>query len=171
MFKSAFSKTALLVAGVMMAGAVSAKEMKIGFVDVREVFSQLPQAAKLQETMKTEFGGKIAEVQKLEKDIAFNVEKFKRDGSTMSEDQKKKLQEDIGKQQQQYEQLARPLSEQIRARETEERNKLQALIKSAIDQIAAKDQYDLVLNSEAAVYAKPEYNISSAVVAQVSKAK
>jgi len=48
MFKSAFSKTALLVAGVMMAGAVSAKEMKIGFVDVREVFSQLPQAAKLQ---------------------------------------------------------------------------------------------------------------------------
>ena len=99
MFKSAFSKTALLVAGVMMAGAVSAKEMKIGFVDVREVFSQLPQAAKLQETMKAEFGGKIAEIQKLEKDIAFNVEKFKRDGSTMSEDQKKKLQEDIGKQQ------------------------------------------------------------------------
>ena len=116
MFKSAFSKTALLVAGVMMAGAVSAKEMKIGFVDVREVFSQLPQAAKLQETMKAEFGGKIAEIQKLEKDIAFNVEKFKRDGSTMNEDQKKKLQEEIGKQQQQYEQLARPLSEQIRQR-------------------------------------------------------
>ncbi len=171
MFKSALSKTALLVAGVMMAGAVTAKEMKIAFVDVRAVFSQLPQAAKLQETMKTEFGPKIAEVQKLEKDIAFNVEKFKRDGSTMSEDQKKKLQDDINKQQQQYEQLARPLSEQIRQREMEERNKLQALIKTAIDQIAAKDQYDVVLNAEAAVFAKPEHDISSAVVAQVSKAK
>lgn len=171
MFKSAFTKTAVLVAGVMMAGAVAAKETKIGYVDVRSVFAQLPQSAKIQESMKTEFGGKIADVQKLEKDIAFNVEKFKRDGSTMSEDQKKKLQEEIGKQQQQYEQLARPLSEQIRQRETEERNKLQALIQAAINQIAAKDQYDIILTAEAAVYAKPELDISAAVVAQVSKAK
>jgi len=171
MFKSAFSKTAVLVAGVMMAGAVAAKDVKIGFVDVRNVFAQLPQSAKIQEAMKTEFGGKIAEVQKLEKDIAFNVEKFKRDGATMNDDQKKKLQEEIGKQQQQYEQLARPLSEQIRQRETEERNKLQALIQAAINQIAAKDQYDMILTSEAAVYAKPEHDISAAVVAQVAKAK
>ena len=171
MFKSAFSKTALLVAGVMMAGAVSAKEMKIGFVDVREVFSQLPQAAKLQETMKAEFGGKIAEVQKLEKDIAFNQEKLKRDGATMNDQQKKTLQGEMEKQMRSYEQLARPLDEDYRTRQAEERNKLMGLVKTAIDSLAKKDNYDLILNAQAGVFVKPEYDISNAVVAQVSKAK
>ena len=74
-------------------------------------------------------------------------------------------------QRQQYEQLARPLDEEIRNRQAEERNKVLALIKSAIDAVAEREKFDVVLNSGAAVYAKPEYDISEAVAAQVSKAK
>ena len=74
-------------------------------------------------------------------------------------------------QRQQYEQLARPLDEEIRTRQAEERNKVLALIKAAIDVVAEREKFDMVLNSGAAVYAKPEYDISEAVVAQASKAK
>jgi outer membrane protein len=171
MFKPGFTKAALLVASVLMTSAAAAKEMKIGYVDIQAVVQQLPQTAKIQEGIKADFGAKIEEIQKLEKDISFNIEKMKRDGATMNDAQKKQLQADITKQQQQYEQLARPLDEQMRTRQQEERNKLMGLIKTAIDQIAAKDQYDMILNAGAAVYAKPEYDISSAVVSQVSKAK
>ena len=171
MLKPSFTKTAVLLASVLMAGSVTAKEMKVGFVNVRAVFSQLPQATKVQESLKTEFGAKFAEMQKLESDLKFNIEKYKRDGSTMSEAQKKELQASIEKQQQQYEPMARSLEESYRQRQSEENNKLMGLVKTAIDAIAAKDQYDVILNAEAAVYAKPEYDISSAVVAQVSKAK
>jgi outer membrane protein len=171
MFKSSLTKSAVLLASVLMAGAVSAKEMKVGFVDVQAIVAQLPQTAKVQESLKTEFSGKIADVQKLEKDLSFNIEKFKRDGSTMSAQQKKDLEAEITKQQQQYEPMARALDEAYRARQNEERNKLMALIKTAIDAVAAKEQYDVIYNAGAAVYAKPEYDISSAVVSQVSKAK
>ena len=79
MFKPSFTKTAVLLASVLMAGSVTAKEMKVGVVNVRAVFSQIPQTAKIQEALKTEFGAKFAEMQKLENDLKFNIEKFKQD--------------------------------------------------------------------------------------------
>ena len=77
MFKPSFTKTAVLLASVLMAGSVTAKEMKVGVVNVRAVFSQIPQTAKVQEALKTEFGAKFEEMQKLENDLKFNIEKFK----------------------------------------------------------------------------------------------
>lgn len=172
MFKQSLAKTALvLMAGLMMVGTASAKEMKIGLVDVQEIVAKLPQTTSIQNSLKTEFEGRIAEVQKLEKDIAFNQEKLKRDGATMNDQQKKTLQAEMEKQMRSYEQLARPLDEDYRKRQGEERNKLMGLVKTAIDSIAKKDNYDLILNAQAGVFVKPEYDISEAVIAQVSKAK
>lgn len=141
MFKQSLAKTALvLMAGLFMAGTVAAKEMKIGLVDVQAIVAQLPQTTSIQNTLKAEFEGRIAEVQKLEKDIAFNQEKLKRDGATMNDQQKKTLQGEMEKQMRSYEQLARPLDEDYRKRQAEERNKLMGLVKTAIDAIAKKRQ-------------------------------
>jgi outer membrane protein len=161
----------ILVAGLLMAGTVAAKEMKIAYVDVQAVAAKIPQSAAMQETIKNEFSQRIETVGKLEKDITFNIEKLRRDGPTMSEKQQEELKATVTSQRQQYEQLARPLDEEIRNRQAEERNKVLALIKAAIDVVAEREKFDLVLNSGAAVYAKPEFDISEAVAAQVSKAK
>ena len=161
----------VLVAGMLLAGNAVAKEMKIAYVDVQAVAAKIPQSAALQETIRTEFAQRVEEVNKLEKDINFNIEKLRRDGPTMSTEQQDTLKNTLNSQRQQYEQLARPLDEEIRARQAEERNKILALIKTAIDVVAEREKFDLVLNAGAAVYAKPEYDISDAVAAQVSKAK
>ncbi len=172
MLNTRLVKSALvLLAGLMMAGTVAAKEMKIGFVDVQAVAAKIPQSAAMQETIRSEFAQRIETVGKLEKDINFNIEKLRRDGPTMSEKQQEELKTTLNNQRQQYEQLARPLDEDIRNRQAEERNKVLALIKAAIDAVAEREKFDVVLNSGAAVYAKPEYDISEAVAAQVSKAK
>ena len=172
MFNRKIVKSAvLLLAGLVLAGNVAAKEMKIAFVDVQAVAAQIPQSAAMQETIKNEFAQRIETVGKLEKDINFNIEKLRRDGPTMSEKQQDELKTALTSQRQQYEQLARPLDEEIRNRQAEERNKVLALIKAAIDVVAEREKFDMVLNSGAAVYAKPEYDISEAVIAQASKAK
>lgn len=172
MFNNKVVKSAVLVmAGILLAGTVAAKEMKIAFVDVQAVAAKIPQSAAMQESIKNEFAQRIEAVGKLEKDISFNIEKLRRDGPTMSEKQQEELKTTVTSQRQQYEQLARPLDEEIRSRQAEERNKVLALIKAAIDVVAEREKYDMVLNAGAAVYAKPEYDISDAVVAQVSKVK
>ncbi|WP_166838817.1 OmpH family outer membrane protein [Rheinheimera pleomorphica] len=172
MLNTRLVKSALiLAAGLLMAGTVAAKEMKIAYVDVQAVAAKIPQSAAMQETIRSEFAQRIETVGKLEKDINFNIEKLRRDGPTMSEKQQEELKATVTSQRQQYEQLARPLDEEIRNRQAEERNKVLALIKTAIDVVAEREKFDLVLNSGAAVYAKPEYDISEAVITQVSKAK
>lgn len=172
MFNKRISKSVMiLLAGVLLAGTAAAKEMKIGYVDIQAVASQIPQANAMQEAIKKEFSGRIEDVSKLEKDIAFNIEKIRRDGPTMSEKQQDELKEKVNQQRQQYENLARPLDEEIRNRQAEERNKVLGLIKTAIDVVAEREKYDLILNASSAVYAKPEYDISEAVITQVSKAK
>ena len=98
------------------------------------------------------------------------MEKARRDGPTMSEKQQQELAEAINKQRQQYEELARPLDEQIRQRQNEERNRILGLIKTAIDAVAEREKFDVVLNANAAVYAKPEYDLSEKVIQQVSRA-
>lgn len=159
---------ATLVFGVFLMGAAAANSVKIAFVDVQAIASQLPQAQQVQETIMAEFGERIEAVGQLERDINFNVEKIRRDGPTMSEAQQQELAQQIQQQQRQYEELARPLDEQMRQRQAEERNKILALIKNAIDQVAAQGDYDIVLNSGAAVYAKDSYDISERVVRQLT---
>jgi outer membrane protein len=169
--KNVFMKTAAtLVFGAFLMGAAAANNVKIAFVDVQAIASQLPQAQQVQETIMAEFGERIEAVGQLERDINFNVEKIRRDGPTMSEAQQQELAQKIQQQQRQYEELARPLDEQMRQRNAEERNKILALIKNAIDQVAARGDYDIVLNSGAAVYAKDSYDISDAVVRQLTSA-
>ncbi|SNY55231.1 periplasmic chaperone for outer membrane proteins Skp [Arsukibacterium tuosuense] len=172
MFKNTVTKSAIvLVAALFMAGTAVAKEMKIAFVDIQAVAAQIPQSATIQENIRTEFATKIDAMSQLEKDINFNIEKLRRDGPTMSEQQQQELAAKVQEQRQQYEATARPLDEEIRARQNEERNKILTMIKSAIDVVAEREKFDVVLNAGAAVYAKPEYDISDAVAAQVSKAK
>ena len=165
-----FKSAVFIVATMLCAGSLQAKEVKIGFVDVAAVAAAIPQSQQVQETIRTEFSAKIAEVNKLETDINFNIEKLRRDGPTMSEKQQQDLTETVNKQRQQYEELARPLDEQIRQRQTEERNRVLGLIKAAIDVIAEREKFDVVLNANSAVYAKPEYDISEKVIQQVGKA-
>lgn len=165
-----FKSAVFIVATMLCAGSLQAKEVKMGFVDVAAVAAAIPQSQQVQETIRTEFSAKIAEVNKLETDINFNIEKLRRDGPTMSEKQQQDLTETVNKQRQKYEELARPLDEQIRQRQTEERNRVLGLIKAAIDVIAEREKFDVVLNANSAVYAKPEYDISEKVIQQVGKA-
>ena len=44
-------------------------------------------------------------------------------------------------------------------------------MKQAIDNIAAKDKYDVILRAETVVFVQPELDISAQVVEQVSKLK
>lgn len=171
MFKSNLIKSAAFVVATMLCvGTLQAKEVKIGFVDVQAVAASIPQSQQVQETIRTEFAAKIEEVGKLEKDITFNIEKLRRDGPTMSEKQQQELTDTVNKQREQYENLARPLDEQIRQRQAEERNRILSLIKSAIDVVAEREKFDVVLNANSAVYAKPEFDLSEKVIQQVSKA-
>lgn len=144
---------------------------KVAVVDLQGIMQQLPQTALMMESLKEEFKDEQAEIAKLEKDIKYFQEKQKRDSALMNDKEKEELKAKIVEQYKAYQQKGQAFQQKTQARQNEETNKLIALVKQAIDNIAAKEGYDLILRGETVTFVKPELDISSKVVEQVSKLK
>lgn len=162
--------TAAVLSGAMFSSAAMA-EQKIGVVNVEGIFQQMPQAVLAQQDIAKEFKDRQDEVKSLQEDIKYQINKRQREAATMSEDQIKELETNILKMREEYNAKAQPLQQEIQARSTEARNKLIGLIQQSIQTVAANGDFDLVLQGQAAVFSKPEFDLSEKVLEQVSKIK
>jgi len=162
---------ATLASGAMLSSAAMAADQKIAVVNFQEVMGKIPQTAAVMQSLEAEFKDAKAELAQLEKDIKYYQEKKQRDSSLMSKKEIEDLDKKIAEQYQQYQTKGKALQQQAGARQNEETNKIIALVRQAIDGIAAKGNYDLVLEQKAVVYVKPDATITDKVVEQVSKLK
>ena len=154
---------------LLLASSAMAFEQKIAVVNVQEAISQIPQAAVLMQTLEAEFKDEKAVIEQLQKDLTFEDENLKRNGSLMSEKEKQDLQTKMAGLYQQYQVKVKEFQQKVAQRKNEETNKLLALVTQVVDNIAAKEDFDLVISRQAVVFSKPSTNITSKVVEQVSK--
>ena len=166
-FSKSLIATALL--STAMLSSVAMAEQKIGAVNVQGVFQAMPQATAIQQTIAAEFKDQTEEINRLEKDIKYYLEKNQRDAATMSAKEKKELEDKIIALREEYTNKAQPLQQQIQNRLKEEQNKLLGLIKQSIDAVAAKGKYDVILNANAVAFINEDHDISKLVLEQVSK--
>jgi len=59
--------------------------------------------------------------------------------------------------------------EDNRRRQGEEQQKALIVVRNVIDKVAKQDNYDVILNGEQIVFAKPEYDISDLIIEEISK--
>ncbi len=166
------SQAASLIAALSMGliGQVQAAQ-KIGVVDVQAIFQQLPQAAQIENTIRVEYKDKIEAINRMEKEIKYLLEKQQRESTTMSASQKDELTKKVMALREQYGSQAKPLDNEIKQRMGEERNKLLSLIKQSIDEVAKKNNYDLILQNGAVAFVEQSADISEKVLTLVSKTK
>jgi outer membrane protein len=156
---------------LLLASSAMAFEQKIAVVNVQEAISQIPQAAALMQALEVEFKDEKAVIEQLQKDLTFEDENLKRNGSLMNEKEKADLQSKMAGLYQQYQVKVKEFQQKVSQRKNEETNKLLALVTQVVDNIAAKEDFDLVISKQAVVFSKPSTNITSKVVEQVSKIK
>ena len=169
LFKSI--ELATVASGALLSSAAMAAEQKIAVVNFQEVMGSIPQTAAVMQSLEAEFKDDQAVLSQLQKDIEYFQQKKTRDSSLMSKKEIEELDKKIAKQYQEYQQKGQALKQKAGARQNEETNKIVALVRQAIDGIAAKDKYDLVLEQKAVVFAKPDTSITAQVIEQVSKLK
>jgi len=157
--------------GMLLASSAMAADQKIGVVNFQEVMSKIPQTAALMQSLEAEFKDEKAVITQLEKDIKYYQEKLKRDGSLMSAKEKEELNVKVKSLFQEYQVKGKALQEKASQRQNQETNKIIALVRQAVDKIAVKQDFDLVLSQQAVVYAKPDACLTDVVVEQVSKLK
>ena len=157
--------------GMLLANSAMAADQKIGVVNFQEVMSKIPQTAALMQSLEAEFKDEKAVITQLEKDIKYYQEKLKRDGSLMSAKEKEELNVKVKSLFQEYQIKGKALQDKATQRQNQETNKIIALVRQAVDKIAVKQDFDLVLSQQAVVYAKPDASLTDVVVEQVSKLK
>jgi outer membrane protein len=143
----------------------------IAVVDVQQVLEKMPQSAAVAQSLQQEFAGETEELKKLESDIKFNIEKFQRESMTMSQEQQEKLRGEIETMQQTFQAKVKPLQENMRRRQAEERNKMMAIIKTALDEVAAEKNLDVVFQAQGVAFAKEGKDITTLVIEKASKVK
>ncbi|MAG75698.1 MAG: OmpH family outer membrane protein [Thalassotalea sp.] len=165
-----FMKTlAVATAASSMLMTTAAMAQKVAVVNFQEVMSKIPQTAAVMQTLESEFKDEQAVIKQLESDLKYNLEKKKRDSSIMSKKDQEALDKKIAELNVEYQTKGQALQQKAQARQNEETSKIVALIRQAVDNIAAKNKYDVVIEQKSVVFAKPDSNITEQVVEQVSK--
>lgn len=160
-----------LVTLAFLAAPIMAHAENIAVVDMGEVFEQLPQREQISKSLKAEFGDRVAQVQKMQEEMRSLVEKQQRDGALMSETQKTEMVRKMESLKSEFQLKGKALDEDMRRRQGEEQNKLLVQVQKAINTIAEKEKYDMVLQRGAVIFVKPNADISSKVVEALSKGK
>lgn len=165
--KNMFNRAIVVLA--LIAAPLAAHAEKIAVVDMQSVFEQLPQREAVANQLKIEFGDRVAEVQKTQEELRSLLEKQQRDAALMSDTQKTELVRKMESLKSELQLKGKALDEDMRRRQGEEQNKILVKVQQVINQIAEKEQFDLVIQRGAVIYVKPTSDISSKVVDALSK--
>lgn len=153
----------LVMTSSFFANAAEAAQ-KIGYVNTAQVFQALPQREVVAQKLQDEFKDKSAELQAIQAKGKSKVEKLKRDGELMSQDDIDKLRLEIGQLENELKLKAQSFEKLRQRRQAEEEQKLFKTIQDAINKVAEKKGFDMVIEQQAVRFSKPENDISKAVI-------
>lgn len=157
----------LVVLTASLTAQAAQAAQKIGYVNTAKVFQTVPQVQAVEQKLEKSSKDKRAELDKLKKQIDTKVEKLKRDAQLMSTNDVDNLRIDIQSMQAKLEVKGKSFQADINKMKQEEMQKINVKIQAAIDKVAKKDGYDIVLNGQALVYATPSADITDSVIKEL----
>jgi len=145
------------------AGTAAAADYKIGFVNTERLFREAAPAKRAQAKIEKEFATRDAEIQKLAKQVRDLQATIDRDGATMSDADRRSKESDLANQSRDLQRKQREFREDLNLRRNEELAGIQERANKVIQQIAADEKYDLILQ-DPVVYASKRIDITDRVI-------
>lgn len=161
----------LTVMIAMMAPVAAQAAQKIGVVNMQALIAQHPKAEGLQQRIQDTFAERIAGIQKLEETGQAQVSKLQKDGAMMNAEQRTKIERELKSLESEINLKGRALQEDMQLRSQEEQRVILMDIGNAIERVAKKDGYDMVLEARSVLWATDNYNISEQVLKAVQTGK
>ncbi len=165
-FLKAAGLSLAVLSSSMMATAANAAQ-NVGYINTAQVFQTLPQREVVLQKMQEDFKDKAAEIQKIQANAQQKIEKLQRDGELLGPEEVEKLRIEIGELDSKYKVKAQAFEKARARREAEEQQKLFALIQDAVKKVAEREGYDMIVDTQAMQYGKPEDNISELVIKEL----
>ncbi len=157
-----FSQVCLLTLGALGASAVSAQEIKIGFVNTDRVFREASTAKSAQAKLEQEFSKREKDLVDLGNTIKNASDKFEREAPTLSESQRNARQKQLMDQDREFQRKRREFQEDLNTRKNEEQQVVIERANRAVKQVAEAEKYDVIFQE--AVYINPKHDITDKVI-------
>ena len=154
--------------GVTASGSGSAAKTNIAFLDGSKIVQQFE--PEIETALKTEFHEQQQTLMKMQESLVKDSETYQRDAAILSADEKTKKQVAFEEKQREFMRLTNNFNEQKTLRSNQELQVLLDAVKEVVEKIARDNNYDVVLQRGAAVYANDQYDITEQVLEQL-KAK
>lgn len=161
----------MMVGGFQTALADSddSDKLHMGVVDVRSILSESKQAKAISDKLQKEFSVREKSLISQDKALQEKVEKFKRDGAVMAEKERTTTERDLVNAQRELQRLQSEFNDDTTLRQQEEMQKFLEKVRSAVNAIAEKGKFDIIIHSDAAPFVNPRLDVTKQVVQVLDK--
>ncbi len=142
----------ILLAVVLVAPLSSFAANKVGVVNIMEIMAKLPQNEKVGQQLKSEFSGRENELKRMGEALEKERTDYINNVATMSESQATTKKRDIEKKFADFQLKQKAFQEDLGKRQREERQKISNLVRNAVDKVAKRGGYNLLIDAQAARY-------------------
>ncbi|MHB1947617.1 MAG: OmpH/Skp family outer membrane protein [Gammaproteobacteria bacterium] len=167
------SSIVLLVAGTQSFAADKATTpvttANIAVVNVQQVFQQSPKIAELNKKLQNQFKTRQDKLVAAQKSLQDELDKFKKESPTMSQKDKDSLQKKIVDDQSNLAKEASAFQQDLSKEQSKIMKSVLNQLNDIISALAKQNNYTLVLDSQAVIYAVDSSDITKQVASQFDK--
>ncbi|WP_419420241.1 OmpH family outer membrane protein [Legionella sp. D16C41] len=159
-----------LIAILMSLGTLTAfaEDARIAVVDLQKIMQTSNQMKAIQQKLEKDFKPRRDKLVSMEDDLKKDMEKFKRDSTIMSQNQKKELEKKIVSNQQRFEREGQQYQQELSTAHNEAMEDLYSRIRKAISKVAESGKYDLVLQKDAAPFSTSKLDITDQIIKEIN---
>jgi outer membrane protein len=159
----------LVVCVVLLStNAVSAQNIKIGYVNAVKVIEKAPQGEAALKKLESEFGPRDKQLVSMQKDIKALEDDLEKNALVMKDVDRREKERQILTMKRNLRRATQEFREDYNLRRNEELAVLQKIVKQAIIEIAKQEKYDLIVH-EGTIYASSTIDITDKVLEKLSK--
>jgi len=147
-----------------LAGTAVAQQLRVGYVDMKQVLDNAPQVLAGREKLDLEFRPRNETIEFQERQAQAMEDRLNL--GDLTEDARIRMDRELREMQRNVNRQKEDLRDELSFRRTEEVQKLEDQINEAVEEIARNNGYDLILSSPV-VYADPSLDITQLILDQL----
>lgn len=142
---------------------------KFAFINSKVLLEQSPQAQAANAELQKQFGEREQSLRELAKTIQEQEKTYQTDRAIMSDDQKKKVEEEIIQNKRRFQFEQQSLKDDLQARQRELLQEVQIAVKTVIQEYGESQGYDFIFTDSSIAFASDAVDITDEILEQLKK--
>ncbi|MFL5309961.1 MAG: OmpH family outer membrane protein [Myxococcales bacterium] len=155
---------AVLLATTALAAAARAQPMKLAYVDVQRAIQETEEGKAARGRLKSEFDQRRAQIDKKSAELEKMQQEYEKQAPVLSEEAKRKKQEDFQKALIEARKSASDLQEDMNRQEQQAMSNILQRLQQVVAEIAERESLSFVMDKGTLLYAPPSADVTNEVV-------